>query len=93
MPYDKELEDLKECIKLIESETMEIANVVKLDLHRRNGLESKFVTAYDIIEKMTPKLPKLEPAPKKEVKPVKTFDKPKKTTAKVDIKTGIKKII
>jgi len=57
-------------LKQIEEECFEMADRLKLDAHRRNGLESKFKNAYASLEKKPEpvKLTVKQPEQKKEEK-------------------------
>ncbi len=71
----KEVNAVKEYLKQIEEETMELADRIKLDGQRRAGLEGKFKNAYETLDLIKPEQPKT-----------------RVVDAKVDIKTGIKKV-
>lgn len=74
----KEANTIKEYLKQIEEEAIEMADRLKLDAQRRVGLEDKFKHAYAAIDNLLKtEEPDLEP--------------PK--VAKVDMKTGIKKVM
>lgn len=72
MVTKEKIDAIKEYLKQIELETMEMADRLKLDAQRRWGLEEKFKKAYAELDIKEPE------------------DKPK--VAKIDMKSGIKKM-
>jgi hypothetical protein len=72
---EKEVNAIKEYLKQIEEETIEMADRLKLDAQKRWGLEDKFKHAYTAIENL-----------------LKTEEPEKPKVAKIDVKTGIKRV-
>lgn len=70
---EKEVNAIKEYLKQIEQEAMELAESLKLDGQKRWGFQEKFRKAYEAIDAIKP-----EP------------EKPK--VAKIDVRTGIKRV-
>lgn len=70
-----EVNTIKEYLKQIEMEAMEMAERLKLDGQVKWGLDNKFKQAYAAIEKL--------------LKPDEEPERPK--VAKVDVRTGIKR--
>lgn len=76
---EKEVNAVKEYLKQIEEEVSALADRVKLDGQIRWGLEAKFKGIHDILDK--PAQPKIE------------VNVVEPRVAKVDVRTGIKKVL